>query len=174
MNKCTAQYNNMEIAHEGVCGIRRHHHVHDLLLNDKKIMCQCEGAEFKPLCSLAGFTYENQCVLRCSQQISLHNGPCKVVNDCKRKYRPACGVDGLTYDNECTMKAIGVQRLGYGECPSLFKFNQEGQLIQRQCEFCSKVFMPACGKNGKTYRNLCKLMCHQSHFAHFGQCTKKE
>ena len=74
------------------------------------------------------------------------------------------------------MDAIGVLQLGIGECPALV-----GRDNKRQCEFCSDVFMPACGsykkKNGdekmKTYRNLCSLKCKEGKFKHFGQCPEK-
>lgn len=34
--------------------------------------------------------------------------------------------------------------------------------------------MPACGKDGVTYRNLCELKCNKSGFENFGVCEKKD
>ena len=33
--------------------------------------------------------------------------------------------------------------------------------------------MPACGKDGVTYRNLCEMKCNKSEFDSFGVCEKK-
>lgn len=65
-NACTLKFNEIDMAHEGPCGIRRSHRVFELLNTDEPIMCDCRGEAFKPVCSLAGFTYENQCVLNCT------------------------------------------------------------------------------------------------------------
>ncbi len=77
------------------------------------------GAEFEPVCSLGGFTFENECVLNCVQQVQQYSGPCKRITKCPSKYRPTCGVDGLTYDNKFIMNKVGVLGLGKGECPSI-------------------------------------------------------
>ena len=66
LNKCTLQFNEVPMAYEGPCGIRKHHHVHDLLATQQPFKCNCLGADFAPVCSLAGSTYENQCVLNCT------------------------------------------------------------------------------------------------------------
>ena len=33
--------------------------------------------------------------------------------------------------------------------------------------------MPACGKDGVTYRNLCELKCNKADFQNFGKCEDK-
>ena len=66
MNSCTLKYNEIDLAHEGPCGIRRSHRVFELLTTEEPIECDCLGKDFKPVCSLAGFTYENKCVLNCT------------------------------------------------------------------------------------------------------------
>ena len=58
-NICTLKFNEVDLAHDGPCGIRRSHRVFELLNTEEPIMCDCQGARFKPVCSLAGFTYEN-------------------------------------------------------------------------------------------------------------------
>ena len=62
------------------------------------------------------------------------------------------------------MNCVGVLKQGNGECPSL----------TRSCEFCSDVFLPACGDDGTTYRNLCELKCNNADFRNFGICVKEE
>ncbi len=49
---------------------------------------------------------------------------------------------------------------GNGECPTILK----------GCEYCSDVFMPVCGADGTTFRNLCELKCNNSRFINFGKC----
>lgn len=61
------------------------------------------------------------------------------------------------------MDCVGVVRQSNGECPS----------IQQGCQFCSKVFLPACGQDGVTYRNLCEMKCNKANFDSFGVCEKK-
>lgn len=58
-NACTQKFNDIDLAHEGPCGIRRSHRVFELLNTDEPILCNCKGEPFQPVCSLAGFTYEN-------------------------------------------------------------------------------------------------------------------
>jgi hypothetical protein len=67
MNACTLGYNEEDLAHEGPCGIKRSHRVFELLNTEEPIECDCLGEAFRPVCSLAGFTYENKCVLNCTQ-----------------------------------------------------------------------------------------------------------
>lgn len=33
--------------------------------------------------------------------------------------------------------------------------------------------MPACGKDGITYRNLCEMKCNKADFENFGKCPDK-
>lgn len=154
MNKCTLEGNKVALAYLGPCD-NDHWKPHNPAL-----VCDCKFRKFKPVCSLAGYTFENECVLNCTHQIHQSKGPCLTPCDCEKKYRPVCGVDGLTYDNKCTAQCVGVQILGNGECPS----------IMRSCKFCSKVFMPTCGEKNITYRNLCELKCNKSKFVSFGKC----
>lgn len=62
------------------------------------------------------------------------------------------------------MDCVGVMKQSNGECPSIL----DG------CEYCSKMFMPVCGSDGVTYRNLCSLKCSGKKFMSFGKCLKKK
>ena len=70
----------------------------------------------------------------------------------------------MTYDNKCTADCVGAIKQGNGECPSILK----------GCQYCSSVFMPVCGSNGITFRNLCELKCNNSNFVGFGKCKVED
>jgi len=157
MNDCALQVNNVVFAFNGPCT--------DINFKAQipPIQCNCLGMPFRPVCSMKNDTYENECVLNCTQQITSDNkSPCGSACECPKKYLPVCGVDGLTYDNKCTLDCVKVLKQGEGECPSILK----------GCQYCSDVFMPVCGSNSKTYRNLCELKCNGQRFEMFGKCPE--
>jgi hypothetical protein len=155
LNKCSLEVNDTVIAFNGPCNNINY------IQHEPAIECNCANTPFRPVCSLGGENYENECILNCTQQIAQStDSPCSSACECPKKYQPVCGVDGLTYDNDCTLKCVKVLKQGEGECPALLK----------GCEYCSDVFMPVCGTNGKTFRNLCELKCNGSRFQNFGKC----
>ena len=154
LNECRLEMNEIKLAYNSPCNNE------NFVPYTPPLKCDCLGSSYNPICSLNGTTFENECVLNCTQQIHQNRGPCESPGDCPRKYRPVCGVDGLTYDNKCTLNSVKVLKQGNGECPSILK----------GCEFCSKVFLPVCGQNSKTYRNLCELKCNKAKFEKFGKC----
>ena len=158
LNECTLKANDIQMAYNGPCD-NEHYRPHN-----PPLVCRCKGQDFAPVCSLGGYTYENKCVLNCTQQIHQAVGPCATPCDCPKKYRPVCGVDGFTYDNKCTLDCVGAIQIGNGECPSILK----------GCQYCSAVFMPVCGSNGITFRNLCELKCNNSQFVSFGKCKVED
>ena len=162
LNICRLEANNIIKAYDGPCG--QPDYISHSINSENPIYleCNCIGSRFRPLCSLNGNNYENECILNCSQQIPSSYEPCQSVCDCPKKYRPVCGVDGLTYDNKCTLNCVKVVQQGKGECPSLL----------RGCNFCSRVFLPVCGTNNITYRNLCEMRCNNVRFEHFGKCKE--
>lgn len=121
--------------------------------------CDCTG-EDSPICSLGGVTFENQCVLNCSQQIAMNFGSCSTQCNCERRYDPVCGIDGRTYDNICLLNCVRIGKYGLGECSNLIQ----------SCDYCSLVPLNVCGEDSKTYLNLCTLRCKGVKLQYFGQC----
>lgn len=64
LNECTLQFNQVERAYAGPCD-NAHYQPHN-----PPLVCKCRGVAFQPVCSFAGYTYENECVLSCTQQVS--------------------------------------------------------------------------------------------------------
>lgn len=60
LNKCTLEDNEVALSHQGPCGVK------DFEPYSPPLVCDCQGEEFMPVCSLAGYTYENLCVLNCT------------------------------------------------------------------------------------------------------------
>ena len=157
MNECRLEANNVVAAFKAPCTDINY------VAQIPPLECNCLSSPFRPICSMGGDNYENECVLNCTQQISSNNNaPCSSACECPKKYVPVCGVDGLTYDNKCTLDCVKVLKQGNGECPS----------ILNGCQYCSDVFMPVCGANSKTYRNLCELKCNGQRFDYFGKCQE--
>ena len=64
LNECTLKDNDTILAHNGTC------EDHEWKAMGPPRVCDCKGEKFHPICSLAGYTFENKCVLNCTQQIS--------------------------------------------------------------------------------------------------------
>jgi hypothetical protein len=126
----------------------------------QQLPCTC-SLDFAPVCTMAGVTYESNCVLLCRQQVALGFEACPTQFRCPRTYEPVCGADHLTYDNQCTLEALNLALVGYGECAN----------IVIGCEKCSSVMLPVYGKNGVNYKNLCDLHCNKAEFGGFGKAV---
>lgn len=76
LNECTLNFNKIPLAYSGPCD-NAHYQPHN-----PPLICKCQGELFAPICSLAGYTFENLCVLSCTQQIASSKGPCLTTCDC--------------------------------------------------------------------------------------------
>jgi coxsackievirus/adenovirus receptor len=154
-NECRLKFYNIKKASDGPCNKDTY------VASTPPRQCDCQDKDDRVLiCSLNGVTFENQCVLNCSQQISQNFGACPTQCGCPKTYSPICGRDGRTYDNSCAMGCVGIKKYGKGPCMSL----------AYDCDSCSLVETPICGADGKNYRNLCSIKCKGTKAAHFGRC----
>ncbi|MCP4264741.1 MAG: hypothetical protein GY777_04050 [Candidatus Brocadiaceae bacterium] len=60
LNECTLEANDAVLAYNGPCD-NEHWVPHN-----PPLMCRCQGYPFHPVCSLAGYSFENECVLNCT------------------------------------------------------------------------------------------------------------
>lgn len=42
--------------------------------------------------------------------------------------------------------------------------------VEIECDSCPDTIEPVCASNGKTYGNICELMCDGEIFSHIGNC----
>ena len=127
------------------------------------VACDCP-LEFAPVCTMAGTTYESNCILLCNNQVALTLEACPTQCKCPRNYDPVCGADSKTYDNACILDCIRVNLIGYGECPNIIV----------TCDNCSSVPLPVFGKDGVNYNNLCSLNCNKVALGGYGKATNTE
>ncbi len=152
-NECRAISRGVEIAYATPCNDATY------VAPNPLPGCICDGDAAR-VCALSGQTFENQCVLNCSGQITRNLGSCPVACDCDRKYEPVCGVDGRTYDNKCLLDCRQGVFIANGECRSL----------AAGCQNCSLIDLPVCGADGVSYLNLCSLRCAEQKLTNFGSC----
>lgn len=155
-NKCRMEARNVALAYAGPCRANRASWTDPMAYPE----CKC-SMEFAPVCTMAGVTYESNCVLNCNQQIALSSDACSSQCACAKTYEPVCGADGKTYDNKCSLECVGVTLVGYGECAN----------IVNGCDTCSSVYLPVYGKDGTNYDNLCLMNCNKAEFAGFGKAV---
>uniref|UniRef100_A0A1I7VLR2 Agrin synaptic family protein n=1 Tax=Loa loa TaxID=7209 RepID=A0A1I7VLR2_LOALO len=92
----------------------------------------------KPVCSINGKTYENECVMRRSACMSkIHNAV---------RYAGPCGFGACAGYDGCRFSEICVDRDGHPVC---------------QCEVCDSQLNEVCASDGITYANECKMR-HES------------
>ncbi len=107
---------------------------------------------------------------------------------CPAVYAPVCGCDGKDYANACEAAARGVRVAHEGVCPERMCVSNDqcpcGQVCVRtggDCDGvgycisaptnCPTTLDPACGCDGRTYRNTCEALVLGVSIAHLGACS---
>jgi len=121
-----------------------------------------------------------------SEKIGIaHSGKCKQLSSgvqcdvmCLQNYDPVCGSNGKTYSNECF---LGVDNChNDSEDITVAHSGECKDKVKSDCpRFCTKIYLPVCGTNGKTYGNDCELKMdacvnpsEKIGIAHSGKCKQ--
>ncbi|KFD67135.1 hypothetical protein M514_07444 [Trichuris suis] len=178
----------------------------EVLMPKEEHVCQCTS-EYKPVCAFKGnqgVTYDNLCLLSCSQRkisdlLYSYEGPCCRKLQCSRADRLFCDSKGKLYRNRCSFqfhqceewkkrKRVLSKRSGFhsGEQPlqSSYRLLAEVGTACPCTNDCPNLFRPVCDTAGNTYKNRCYFLREQCyfkmaygktlHFHHHGRCCSNQ
>lgn len=98
---------------------------------------------------------------------------------CPRDFAPVCAKDGRTFNNACLARCAGAAIAKEGACAE-----EEGSggkapaaasspapaAAAADCK-CDRSFRQVCGRDGKTYNNMCLMQCAGVEFKAAGACA---
>ncbi len=148
--------------------------------------CNCEQSSW-PVCSSAGRTHINRCMMLCLNETLAHNGPCqkgKIENkkSSKRKreidsYKDKYEIKGQARNTQIEEFSPFTQETDNKEFqgPSSNEKPSIIELSQENFEYCgcSDDSSPVCGSDRLSYKNECTARCMGVNIASNGVCNEE-